>query len=485
MASPMTLHLYDTYSRSLREFQPLEAGTAGLYACGPTVYDYAHIGNLRTYIFVDLLRRVLQYNGYAVKHVMNITDVGHLTSDADTGDDKMEKGSARTGLTAWQIAERFTDAFRGDITQLNILSPEIWCRATDHIGEQIDFIRDLEQKGFTYRTADGVYFDTAQQPDYGYLARLDKDGLQAGKRVELGDKRNATDFALWKFSGTPGQRQMEWDSPWGLGFPGWHIECSAMSACHLGEYFDIHCGGEDHVAVHHSNEIAQTEARHGTRLANFWLHGAFLKTNDAKMSKSDGDFLRLQSLIDQGVDPLAYRYLCLTAHYRSQLNFTTDALQGAISGLGRLRSQVHKLGEAGEPDQAYLSRFLAEVNDDLNFPRALALTWELLKSDLPDAVKKATALRFDHALGLDLAGWQPKEEALPEAIALLVAERATARAERRWADSDRLRTEIVAQGYDIEDTKAGQQVRRQKSRFDASNVVDAVDTVDTKSDSTA
>lgn len=462
----MTLHLYDTYSRSLREFQPIKAGKAGLYACGPTVYDYAHIGNLRTYIFVDLLRRVLQYNGYEVKHVMNITDVGHLTSDGDTGDDKMEKGSARTGLTAWQIAERFTQAFRSDIAQLNILSPEIWCRATDHIGEQIDFIRDLDAKGFTYRTADGVYFDTAKQPDYGYLARIDREGLQAGKRVDLGDKRNATDFALWKFSGVPGQRQMEWESPWGLGFPGWHIECSAMSACHLGQYFDIHCGGEDHVAVHHSNEIAQTEARHGTRLANFWLHGAFLKTDDVKMSKSKGDFLRLQSLIDQGVDPLAYRYLCLTAHYRSQLNFTTEALQGAISALERLRLQVYKFGEAGVADRAYLARFLAEINDDMNFPRALALMWELLKSDLPDPVKKATALHFDQALGLDLVNWQPGEDALPEAIVLLVAERATARTEKRWADSDRLRAEIVAQGYDVEDTKAGQQVRKQRLRFE-------------------
>lgn len=462
----MTLHLYDTYSRSLREFQPIREGRVGLYACGPTVYDYAHIGNLRTYIFVDLLRRTLEFNGYQVDHVMNITDVGHLTSDADDGDDKMERGSARTGQTAWEIAERFTQAFRDDIARLNIRTPVTWCRATDHIAEQIAFIVDLERKGYTYRTADGIYFDTAQQPGYGYLARLDKEGLQAGKRVDIGDKKQVTDFALWKFSGAPGQRQMEWESPWGLGFPGWHIECSAMSERHLGEYFDIHCGGEDHIAVHHSNEIAQTEARHGTRLANFWLHGAFLKTNDAKMSKSDGAFLRLQSLIDQGVDPLAYRYLCLTAHYRSQMNFTEDALQGAISGLERMRAQVHKLGEASLPDDGYLARFQSELNDDLNFPRALAIAWELLKSKLPDAVKKATVQRFDEALGLGLTQWQPQVDAIPDAVALLVAQRELARVERRWADSDRLRAESLALGYEIEDTREGQQVRKQRARVD-------------------
>lgn len=456
----MTLHLYDTYARSLRPFEPIVPGQAGLYACGPTVYDYAHIGNLRTYLFVDGLRRALAFNGLQVRHVMNITDVGHLTSDADSGDDKIEARSRRSGESAWDIASAFTRAFEDDLRQLNILPPTVWCRATDHIAEQIAFIGDLEVKGYTYRTDDGIYFDTTSQDDYGKLARLKRDGLQAGKRVELGEKRDICDFALWKFSGVPGQRQMEWDSPWGLGFPGWHIECSAMAEKHLGTYFDIHCGGEDHVAVHHSNEIAQTQARHGTRLANFWLHGAFLKTQDAKMSKSSGDFLRLQSLVEQGVDPLAYRYLCLGAHYRSSLNFTDDALRAAASGLARLRSTVHGLGdEHGEADPAWLDRFAEQINDDLNFPRALAVAWELLKGDLPDAVKKATMARFDAALGLDLLAWQPAQLKVPQPVQAWMAERAIARAQRQWAEADRLRALARASGYDIDDTPQGQQAR--------------------------
>ena len=456
----MTLHLYDTYSRSLRPFEPIAPGQAGLYACGPTVYDYAHIGNLRTYLFVDGLRRALEFNGLQVRHVMNITDVGHLTSDADCGDDKIEARSRRSGESAWDIAAAFTRAFEDDLRQLNILPPSVWCRATDHIAEQIAFIGDLEAKGYTYRTDDGIYFDTTRQDDYGKLARLKRDGLQAGKRVELGEKRDICDFALWKFSGVPGQRQMEWDSPWGLGFHGWHIECSAMAEKHLGAYFDIHCGGEDHVAVHHSNEIAQTQARHGTRLANFWLHGAFLKTQDAKMSKSSGDFLRLQSLLEQGVDPLAYRYLCLGAHYRSSLNFTDDALRAASSGLARLRSTVHGLGdEHGEADPAWLDRFAEQINDDLNFPRALAVAWDLLKSDLPDAMKKATMARFDAALGLDLLAWQPVQVEVPQPVQAWMAQRAIARAQRQWAEADRLRTLARAAGYDIDDTPQGQQAR--------------------------
>ena len=452
----MTLHLYDTYSRSLRPFDAIEAGKAGLYACGPTVYDYAHLGNLRTYLFVDGLRRALAFDGYEVRHVMNITDVGHLTSDADTGDDKLEARSVRSGQSAWELAAQFTRAFENDLAQLNILPPTVWCRATDHIAEQIAFILDLEAKGFTYRTQDGIYFDTTRQPDYGQLARLNRDGLQAGKRVELGDKRDICDFALWKLSGTPGQRQMEWDSPWGLGFPGWHIECSAMAEKHLGAYFDIHCGGEDHVAVHHSNEIAQTQARHGTRLANFWLHGAFLKTQDAKMSKSSGDFLRLQSLVEQGIDPLAYRYLCLGAHYRSSLNFSEEALRAAASGLSRLRISVHGLGMAsGEADDGWLAKFAASINDDLNYPRALAVLWELLKSGLPDGVKKATVLRFDTALGLDLASWQPVVVAVPEQVQTWMAQREAARQERRWGDADALRALVRGAGYEIEDTAEG------------------------------
>ena len=292
----MPLNLYDTYARQQRPFAPIEPDKVRLYACGPTVYNFQHIGNYRTYIFEDILRRALEYSGYDVYHVVNITDVGHLTSDADTGEDKMEAGSRRTGQTAWEIAEQYTADFQEKLTWLNVLEPHIWCRATDHIQEQIDAISTIEEKGFAYRTEDGVYFDTSKLDDYGHLARLDIKGLQGGMRVDLGEKRRFTDFALWKLSPKNEQRQMEWDSPWGKGFPGWHIECTAMSTKYLGPRFDIHCGGEDHIPVHHTNEIAQAQACYDTRLAEFWLHGAFLQLEGEKMSKSSGDFLRLESL---------------------------------------------------------------------------------------------------------------------------------------------------------------------------------------------
>lgn len=459
----MALHLFDTFTRSLRKFEPLHPPEVGLYTCGPTVYDYAHIGNLRTYIFEDILRRVLEFNGYTVKHVMNITDVGHLVSDADTGEDKMEKGSRRTGQTAWEIAEFYTQAFKDDLRHLNMKEPMIWCRATDHIPEQIALIQCIEAKGYTYRTSDGIYFDTSKLPDYGYLARLDIEGLQAGARVGLGEKRNVTDFSLWKFSPANEQRQMEWDSPWGKGFPGWHIECSAMSAKYLGQFFDIHCGGEDHIMVHHPNEIAQTQACHGTRLANFWMHGYFLQLDEARMAKSAGTFLRVQMLIDRGVDPLAYRFFCLGAHYRSKLNFTWESLQGAATALDRLRTAAHEWGAPGTPDETYVGKFLEQVNDDLNMPRALALTWEVVKSDLPNATKKATLLHFDNVFGLRLAEWKPVEIIIPEAILALVEQRQQARKEKRWKDADILREQVHAAGYEIEDTPQGPRVRQRKN----------------------
>ncbi len=457
---PTSLRLYDNFTRSLRAFEPLKEGEVGLYTCGPTVYDYQHVGNFRTFLFEDVLKRVLEWNGYRVRHVMNITDVGHLTSDADTGEDKMEKGARRTGKTAWEIAKLYTDAFLADMQLLNLELPTILCRATDHIVEQIAFVADIEKNGYTYRTSDGVYFDTSKQPDYGYLARLDRAGMDAGHRVELGEKRSATDFALWKFSAPGEQRQMEWPSPWGVGFPGWHIECSAMAQKYLGDYFDIHCGGEDHIPIHHTNEIAQTEARVGTRLANFWMHGYFLLSNDAKMAKSDGKFLRLQTLPDRGYDPLAYRYLCLTAHYRSQLNFTWEALDAAATGLDRLRSGVFALAEGGEPDRGYLERFTTHINDDLNLPRALAVAWEVLRGDLPAANRKATLLAFDRVFGLGLASWQPKAEIIPEAVNTIAAARAAARDSKQWAEADRLRAELHAAGWEMEDRADGYSLKR-------------------------
>jgi cysteinyl-tRNA synthetase len=462
MSTSVPLILYDNFTRSLREFEPLHpGGEVGIYTCGPTVYDYQHIGNYRTFMFEDGLKRALRWNGYRVRHVMNITDVGHLTSDADTGEDKMETGARRAGKSAWDIAALYTQAFLADLDALHIGRPDALPRATDHIASQIEFIADLERKGYIYRTADGVYFDTSRQADYGYLARLDKAGLEAGRRVDLGDKRSATDFALWKFSPKGSTRQMEWDSPWGRGFPGWHIECSAMAQDYLGDYFDIHCGGEDHIPVHHTNEIAQTEARVGTRLANFWMHGYFLLANDAKMAKSAGEFLRVQALVDRGYDPLAFRYLCLTGHYRSQLNFTWDALDAAATGLARMRAGFHALErEVAAADEALVSRFTAQVNDDLNFPRALAIAWETLRGGLAGPVKRATLALFDQVLGLGLDNWRPKEDTVPGDIDALVRERVAARESKDWAEADRLRALLREAGWDMEDRPDGYLLKR-------------------------
>ncbi|HET6802512.1 MAG TPA: cysteine--tRNA ligase [Casimicrobiaceae bacterium] len=457
------LRLYDNYSRSLRDFAPLVEGEVGLYTCGPTVYDYQHIGNYRTFLFEDTLKRVLRWNGYRVRHVMNITDVGHLTSDADTGEDKMEKGARRTGRSAWEIAALYTQAFESDLAALNIERPDILPRATDHIPEQIAFISDLERRGYTYRTGDGVYFDTSRQADYGYLARLDREGLEAGKRIDVGDKRHPTDFALWKFSPPESARQMEWDSPWGKGFPGWHIECSAMAQKYLGDWFDIHCGGEDHIPVHHTNEIAQTEARTGTRLANFWMHGYFLLANDAKMAKSAGEFLRVGALAERGYDPLAFRYLCLTSHYRTQLNFTWEALDAAVTGLARLRSGFRALpaDAAADADPTLVGRFTACINDDLNVPRALAVAWETLRGDATEpATTRATLARFDAVFGLGLATWQPDLTKAPPEIEALAAARAAARKARDWKEADRLRAELGTNGWDVEDKPDGYALKR-------------------------
>ena len=456
----MKIKLYDSYSRSLREFEPIKGNRARIYACGPTVYDYAHIGNLRTYIFEDTLRRTLEFFGYEVTHVVNITDVGHLTSDADTGEDKIEQGAKKAGKTAWEIALLYTEAFKQDLVHLNILQPDIWCRATDHIAEQISAIRAIEKKGFAYITTDGVYFDTSKLENYGYLARLDVAGLNAGQRVDIGEKRNTTDFALWKFSRKDAARQMEWDSPWARGFPGWHIECSAMAVKYLGEMFDIHCGGKDHIPVHHCNEIAQAQVCYGTQLANFWLHGYFLETDQAKMSKSDGEFLRLASLVERGHDPLSYRYLCLTAHYRGDLKFTWQSLNGAETALNRLRAAVHAWGEPDNPDDQYLQQFRHEVYNDLNTPKALAVIWNLVKSNLAPARKKATILECDKILGFDLANWRPVVLEIPDTVKTLMALRTQARQARNWVEADKFREQIAELGYDIEDSAKGAVLRK-------------------------
>lgn len=454
------LALFDTFERKVRHFEPIKNNWVGLYACGPTVYDYAHIGNLRTYIFTDILRRTLEFNHYDVKHVMNITDVGHLVSDADSGEDKMLKGARKQNKSAFDIAKYFESAFLKDTDALNIKRPKTICRATEHINEQISYILEIEKKGFTYITSDGIYFDTQKLANnnfiYGELARLDIKGLQAGTRVDQGEKRSLTDFALWKFSNISSNstqsRQMEWDSPWGIGFPGWHIECSAMSEKYLGKVFDIHVGGEDHIPVHHANEIAQCQARHGKNPANFWMHGYFLKLNKEKISKS-GKSLLLKSIIDKGFDPLAYRYLTLTSHYRSQLNFSWDALESASVALKRLKSAINSYADGGSVDLNFEVMFKNMINNDLNMPQALTVLWSVIKSNLKDKDKRATVLHFDKILGLSLGEFSIGKCVVPSEVIALAELRLKARSNKDWQGSDIIREKIAQLGFSIEDSK--------------------------------
>lgn len=462
----MAVRLYNTLLRAKEIFQPIRPGEVGLYTCGPTVYNYAHIGNLRTYLFEDILKRTLSYNGYSVKHVMNITDVGHLTGDRDMGEDKLEKGARREGKTAWEIAADYTRAFQEDIERLNILPPSIWCKATDTIPEQIALIQVLEEKGFTYLTRDGVYFDTARFPEYTRLSHQNLDALQEGARVEKNpEKRNATDFALWKFSPQGAQRQMEWDSPWGVGFPGWHIECSAMSMKYLGDQLDIHCGGTDHIDVHHTNEIAQSEAATGKPFFKVWMHGAFLIiAGGKKMAKSEGNFLTIENaFLKQNMDPLAYRYATFLTHYRKPMEYSEDAMDAALNGLQHLRNQVRTLkddagdSQGGSIDVEFRDKFLREINDDLNMPRAMAVVQALLKSELKAADKLVTLYDFDQVLGFDLEQVQ-QEEMLPEDIRQMADDRLKARADKDWARSDELRDAIQARGFLVQDTPRGTKV---------------------------
>ncbi|MGD9187737.1 MAG: cysteine--tRNA ligase [Desulfobacteraceae bacterium] len=452
----MELILFNTLTRRKERFVPIQPPHVGLYTCGPTVYNYAHIGNLRTYIFEDVLKRVLALNDFQVKHVMNITDVGHLTGDRDMGEDKLEKGARREGKSAWEIAEYYTQAFRKDIRRLNIQDPTVWCKATDNIEEQIGLIRTLETKGFTYQTNDGIYFDTSKFDGYAKLSHQNLDALVEGARVEKNpEKKNATDFALWKFSPPEVQRQMEWESPWGKGFPGWHIECSAMSMKYLNDQLDIHCGGTDHIDVHHTNEIAQSEAATGKPFFNFWMHGEFLNiAGGKKMAKSEGNFLTLEaSLVDMGIDPLAYRFATFQTHYRKPMEYSREAIQAARNGLVHLRNQVRALTDSSEPtevDPAFFEKFKETVNNDLNMPQALAVVQELLKSDLDAAVKLATVIAYDQVLGLDLEK-VGENGSLPDEIQKLVEARKQARADKNWAESDHLRDKIQEMGYVVQD----------------------------------
>lgn len=457
--------LYNTLSREKEELKPIIPDKIGLYTCGPTVYNYAHIGNLRSYLFEDWLKRVLVYNGYDVRHVMNVTDVGHLVGDGDTGEDKMEKGASREGKSAWEIADFYFEAFKKDLAALNIIEPTVWCKATDNIPEQIDLIKVLEKKGFTYKTSDGIYFNTDKFSKYNQLSHLRLEDLEEGARVEKNEeKKNPTDFALWKFSPTDAKRQMEWESPWGVGFPGWHIECSAMSLKFLKQQRDIHCGGIDHINVHHTNEIAQSEAATGEKFFNYWMHGAFLNVaGGKKMAKSADNFLTIENaLVKKGLSPLAYRYAAASVHYRKPMEYSEDSLRQAQNAWNNLIKQVANLGEErGEIDKFWKDSFLSAINDDLNIPQALAITQDLLKSDLPANIKLATVLDFDKVLGLGLVDAKKLAineiafSELPDEVQALALARETARKDKDFKESDRLRDEIKSRGFAVEDTKEG------------------------------
>jgi cysteinyl-tRNA synthetase len=458
-------------TRSADPFEPIEPGKVGLYTCGPTVYQYAHIGNLRTYVFEDVLKRVLSAAGYAVRHVMNVTDVGHLVSDADTGEDKMEKSASKQGKSIREIADFYWEAFRKDMSRLHIGEPDVWCKATEHIPDQIDLVRRLEERGFTYRLEDGIYFDTSKLNDYGRLARLDRDGLLAGARIEMVDgKRGPTDFALWKFSPKGSRRLMEWESPWGVGFPGWHLECSAMSLRYLGEHFDIHCGGVDHVPIHHTNEIAQVEAAYGPGWVRWWMHGEFLVLpakgegeEAVKMAKSGENFVTVDSLMERGIDPVAYRLFCLNAHYRAPLTFTWEGVGGCANALDRLRNRVVELrkGGAGAVSEEHYAPFFEACSDDLNMPRALASFWGVLRDEaLSPGGRYATLLAMDRVLGLGVETMEEREEEIDAETLALVNRRNEARKKRDFALADRIRDELLARGIVLEDTPDGTKPRR-------------------------
>ncbi|MBI5004738.1 MAG: cysteine--tRNA ligase [Candidatus Lloydbacteria bacterium] len=457
--------LYNTLTRKKETFEPLTQGYVSMYHCGPTVYNYAHIGNLRAYVFADTLRRMFEYENFKVNQIINITDVGHLTSDADEGEDKVEKSAKREGKSAQEITSIYIRAFYHDMDMLNIERADKYPRATEHIPEQIALIKKLEAGGHAYRTSDGIYFDTSTFPEYGALAQLDIEGLKEGARIEKNpEKRNVTDFALWKFSPKDGaKREQEWESPWGLGFPGWHIECSAMSMKYLGETFDIHTGGIDHIPVHHTNEIAQSESSTGKPFVHYWMHSGFVNVPEGKMAKSTENFIRLKTLVEKGISPLAYRYWLLTAHYTKTINFTEDAVKAAQTALEKLYRNVVGYKDGGSINSPYQKRFAGIVSEDLDTPRAIALVWELVKDDsISSADKKATLLDFDRVLGLDLtrAKEHTAEEPIPEEIKKLAEERESARKSGDFAKADELRKKIASLGYEMSDTKDGFSIKK-------------------------
>lgn len=459
------LKLYNTLTRKKEEFVPLKKGTVKMYSCGPTVYNYAHIGNMRAYIFMDTLRKVLKYNGYKVKHVMNITDVGHLVSDADEGEDKMAKTARIENRSVYEIAKEYTDAFMKDIKALNIDTPEHIAKATEHIREMEMYVNDIVKNGYAYETSRGVYFDTSKLPNYGkMLSNNNIDDLKAGARVEVDkEKRNPQDFALWIKA--PKEHIMKWNSKWGLCYPGWHIECSAMSRKYLGDKFDIHTGGVDHIPIHHENEIAQSIGATGHNLANYWMHVEFLLIDGGKMSKSLGNVYTLNDLKAKGIDALSYRYFTYSSHYRNKLNFTWEAIKSAKNSLNKLRDMIALHKDVNKKiDKNIISKyeeqFLDAINDDMNMPVAISIVWEIAKekeksNDFYELIKK-----FDSVLSLDLDKNDKEDINIPEDIKLILNERKDARKNKNFAKSDELRDKLKELGFIVKDTKDGQIIEK-------------------------
>lgn len=458
------MKLYNTLTRKKDEFKPLlDDNTVRMYSCGPTVYNYAHIGNLRTYVFMDLLRRVLKFEGYNLKGVMNITDVGHLMADSDDGEDKMAKTAREQNKDPYEIAEFYTSVFFKDFERLNIEKPEIVCKATDHIKEMIDYVVGLCNNGFGYETDDGIYYDISKFKDYGMLSGNSLDDLKAGARIEINsDKRNPYDFAIWKKA--PKEHLMQWPSPWGQGYPGWHIECSAMSKKYLGEVFDIHTGGVDHIPIHHENEIAQSEGLTGKNPANFWVHGEFMLVDGGKMSKSLGNTYTIEQLEKMGYQPMVFRYFCLNAHYRKKLNFTFETMDSSKVAYERLCQAVlkHKnattnLGE--EKISAYIKEFKEDISDDLNIPSALGVLWTMLKEPASKDVYE-TVLLFDKVFGLSLDKIEEPKSEIPSEIIAKADEMQQARKEKNWPVADAIRNELSSLGYIVKNTKDGYEIEK-------------------------
>lgn len=461
----MSIKIFNTLTRKKEEFKPLNEKEIRMYSCGPTVYYFAHIGNLRAYLFMDNLRRVLKYNGYNLKHVMNITDVGHLVSDADEGEDKMMKAAKRENKDPFEIAQFYMDAFLADIDKLNVDRPEIIARATEHIDVMEEYVKKIIENGFSYQTEDTVYFDTSKLDKYGVLSNRNVDEQKAGARVEFDQsKKNISDFALWIKA--PENHIMKWDSFFGKSYPGWHLECSAMGYKYLGDQFDIHTGGVDHIPIHHENEIAQSKGFSGKTPANYWMHVEFLQINGGKMSKSLNNLYTLKDLESKGYEPLVYRMFNFTSNYRAQINFTFEAMDAAKVALNRLREGYLKHAEGNEDvsDEVikeYEEKFLEAINDDLNMPVAMSVVWDVVKNPNKSKKLQNLLLKFDEVLGLDLKNYQKQENVLPEEITKLVQERNEARTNKNWAESDRIRDILIEKGYTVKDSKEGTIVEKQ------------------------